>query len=178
MKLTEEQSLELVRLAVAALEEKKAGNLRVIDVTGLSSITNYLVIATATSEPHVRALRVELEKALDSAKTHIVGVDTTSESGWAVMDAFDVMIHVFTPEARAKYRLEHLWRDGDDIPVERILNRTAGKAERDKATATALAKKLPAKKKPAKAAKAKKAVAPKKAKVSKKVPAKKPKKKG
>jgi ribosome-associated protein len=102
LKLTEEQSLELVRLAVAALEEKKAGQLRVIDVTGLSSITNYLVIATATSEPHVRALRVELEKALDSVKTHIVGVDTASESGWAVMDAFDVMVHIFTPEARAK----------------------------------------------------------------------------
>jgi ribosome-associated protein len=174
LKLTEEQSLELVRLACAALEEKKAGNLRVIDVTGLSSITNYLVIATATSEPHVRALRVELEKALDSVKTHIVGVDTATESGWAVMDAFDVMVHIFTPEARAKYRLEHLWRDGDDIPVERILNRTAGKAERDKATAEALAKKLPAKKK---AVKAKKAAAPKKAKVVKKAPAKKAKKK-
>jgi ribosome-associated protein len=174
LKLTEEQSLELVRLAVAALEEKKAGQLRVIDVTGLSSITNYLVIATATSEPHVRALRVELEKALDSVKTHIVGVDTASESGWAVMDAFDVMVHIFTPEARAKYRLEHLWRDGDVIPVERILNKTAGKADRDKATAEALAKKLPKKK----ITKAKKAPAPKKAKVVRKAAAKKPKKKG
>jgi ribosome-associated protein len=173
LKLTEEQSLELVRLAVAALEEKKAGQLRVIDVTGLSSITNYLVIATATSEPHVRALRVELEKALDSVKTHIVGVDTASESGWAVMDAFDVMVHIFTPEARAKYRLEHLWRDGDVIPVERILNKTAGKADRDKATAEALAKKLPKKK----VTKAKKAPAPKKAKAVKKAAAKKPKKK-
>jgi ribosome-associated protein len=174
LKLTEEQSLELVRLAVAALEEKKAGQLRVIDVTGLSSITNYLVIATATSEPHVRALRVELEKALDSVKTHIVGVDTASESGWAVMDAFDVMVHIFTPEARAKYRLEHLWRDGDVIPVERILSKTAGKADRDKATAEALAKKLPKKT----ITKAKKAPAPKKAKVVKKAAVRKPKKKG
>jgi ribosome-associated protein len=174
LKLTEEQSLELVRLSCAALEEKKAGQLRVIDVTGLSSITNYLVIATATSEPHVRALRVELEKALDSAQTHIVGVDTTSESGWAVMDAFDVMIHIFTPEARAKYRLEHLWRDGDDIPVERILNGTAGKAERDKATAEALAKKMTTKKK---TTKPKKISAVKKPKVAKKTAVKKAKKK-
>jgi ribosome-associated protein len=174
LKLTEEQSLELVRLACAALEEKKAGSLKVIDVTGLSSITNYLVIATATSEPHVRALRVELEKALDSAKTHIVGVDTSSESGWAVMDAFDVMVHIFTPDARAKYRLEHLWRDGDVIPVERILNGTASKVERDKATAEALAKKLPAKKKATKVAKK---VAVKKPKAAKKAVAKKPKKK-
>jgi ribosome-associated protein len=90
------------------------------------------------------------------------------------MDAFDVMVHIFTPEARAKYRLEHLWRDGDVIPVERILSKTAGKADRDKATAEALAKKLPKKK----VTKAKKAPAPKKAKAVKKVAAKKPKKKG
>ena len=85
----------------------------------LSSITNYLVIATATSEPHVRALRVELEKALDAAKAQIVGMETARESGWAVMDAFDVMVHIFTPETRARYRLEKLWRDGKEIDVPR-----------------------------------------------------------
>jgi ribosome-associated protein len=166
LKLTQEQSVELVRLCCVALEEKKAGNLRVIDVTGLSSITNYLVIATATSEPHVRALRVELEKALDSVKTHIVGVETASESGWAVMDAFDVMIHIFTPEARARYRLEHLWRDGNDIPVARILDpnyvpakpfvkppaapkKATAKKKAPAAKKTAVAKKAKAAKKPA-----------------------------
>jgi len=160
LKLTQEQSLELVRLCCVALEEKKAGNVRVIDVTGLSSITNYLVIATATSEPHVRALRVELEKALDSVKTHIVGVETASESGWAVMDAFDVMIHVFTPEARARYRLEHLWRDGDDIPVARILDPSYVAPKPIAKTAPA-PKKAPAKKKPAAAKKSPPAKKPK-----------------
>jgi ribosome-associated protein len=120
LKLTPAESLNLVRLCCRALEEKKAGDVRVIDVTALSSITNYLVIGTATSEPHVRALRVELEKALDAVKTHIVGVETAGESGWAVMDAFDVMIHIFTPETRARYRLEHLWRDGADIPLAEV----------------------------------------------------------
>jgi ribosome-associated protein len=122
LKLSPAESLNLARLCFSALEEKKAGDLRVIDVTDLSSITNYLVIGTATSEPHVRALRVELEKALDSVKTHIVGVDTTGESGWAVMDAFDVMVHIFTPETRARYRLEHLWRDGTDISRATLFN--------------------------------------------------------
>jgi ribosome-associated protein len=138
LKLTPAESLNLAKLCFLALEEKKAGDLRVIDVTDLSSITNYLVIGTATSEPHVRALRVELEKALDSVKTHIVGVDTTGESGWAVMDAFDVMVHIFTPETRARYRLEHLWRDGTEVSRDELLN---GKKE--------LPKKAPPKKKPA-----------------------------
>jgi ribosome-associated protein len=121
MKPTEAQSLELVRLCCRALDAKKAGDLRVLDVRELSSITDYLVIGTATSEPHVRALRVELEKALDSVKTHIVGFETARESGWAVMDAFDVMVHIFTPERRDRYRLENLWRDARDVPVEELL---------------------------------------------------------
>ena len=151
MKLTPAESLNLAKLCFLALEEKKAGDLRVIDVTDLSSITNYLVIGTATSEPHVRALRVELEKALDSVKTHIVGVDTTGESGWAVMDAFDVMVHIFTPETRARYRLEHLWRDGTEVFRDELLNEKKElpkKAPAKKRTAapTKAAKKAPAKK--------------------------------
>jgi ribosome-associated protein len=121
VKLNKAESLELARLCCRALDEKKAGDLRVIDVTDLSSITNYLVIATATSEPHVRALRVELEKALDTAKARIVGTETAGESGWTVMDAFDVMVHIFTSETRARYRLEHLWRDGEDVSVKGLL---------------------------------------------------------
>ena len=121
MKLNHAQSLELARLCCRALDAKKAEDLRVIDVSALSSITNFLVIATATSEPHVRALRVELEKALDSSKAQIVGVETASESGWTVMDAFDVMVHIFTAETRSRYRLEHLWRDGDEVLVRELL---------------------------------------------------------
>jgi len=143
LKLNQAESLGLARLCCRALDAKKAGDLRVIDVSGLSSITNFLVIATATSEPHVRALRVELEKALDASKTQIVGVETASESGWTVMDAFDVMVHIFTAETRARYRLEHLWRDGDDIAVKSLISDGRRPAAR-KAKAR---KKAPAKRK-------------------------------
>jgi len=121
VKPTKANSLELVRLCCRALDKKKAGELLVLDVREFSSITDYLVIATATSEPHVRALRVELEKAVDLAKTHIVGFETARESGWAVMDAFDVMVHIFTPERRARYNLESLWRDGTEVSLKRLL---------------------------------------------------------
>jgi len=121
LKLNHAQSLDLARLCCRALDAKKAEDIRVIDVSALSSITNFLVIATATSEPHVRALRVELEKALDSSKSQIVGVETASESGWTVMDAFDVMVHIFTAATRSRYRLEHLWRDGDEVSVKALL---------------------------------------------------------
>jgi ribosome-associated protein len=113
--------LELVKLCCHALDEKKAVDLRVLDVSEQSSITDYLVLATGTSEPHLRALRVELEKVLDSTHTRIVGMETVQESGWIVVDAFDVMIHVFAPDVREKYGLENLWKDAVEVSVPQLL---------------------------------------------------------
>ena len=111
-------SWSLAQQLVRALDEKKAGDLRILDVSEQSSITNFMIIATATSEPHLRALRVELEKVLDAQKTHIVGMDTAAESGWTVIDAFDVMVHLFTAERRDLYKLENLWKDAEELTVE------------------------------------------------------------
>lgn len=107
--------LALAQLCQRALEEKKAGDVRVLDVAALSSITDYLVIATATSDPHLRALRVELEKVIDASRSPIVGMETALESGWTVIDAFDVMIHLFTASQRELYGLERLWKDAVEV---------------------------------------------------------------
>jgi len=112
---------ELLKLVVRILDDKKAEDLRVLDVRDQSSITDYLVLATGTSEPHLRALRIELEKALDGARVPIVGMENTQGSGWTVFDAFEIMIHLFTAENRAKYRLEMLWRDALRVPVSELL---------------------------------------------------------
>jgi ribosome-associated protein len=112
---------KLIRQIVQALDGKKAENLRVLDVSELSSITDYLVLATGTSEPHLRALRIELERVLDDNKARILSVDTTKGSGWTVVDAFEVMVHLFTPENRDKYRMELLWRDAAELPLAKLL---------------------------------------------------------
>ena len=112
---------ELVSLCCRVLDEKKAGDLTVLDVSAQSSITDYLIVATATSEPHLRALRVELEKALDSSRVHLVGMDARQDSGWIVIDAFDVMVHLFLAAAREHYGLERLWRDAVEIPLAKAL---------------------------------------------------------
>jgi ribosome-associated protein len=122
MKGTSPSSLELVKLCCRALDDKKAVDLRVLDVSEHSSITDFLVLATGTSEPHLRALRVELEKVIDASHTRIVGMETVQESGWIVIDAFDVMIHVFAPDARSKYGLENLWKDAAEVSVTKLLS--------------------------------------------------------
>lgn len=142
MKLKKSDSLELVKLCCRALDEKKAEDLRVLDVSELSSITDYLVIATGSSEPHLRALRIELEKALDGAKTHIVGMETAQESGWLVVDVFDVMVHLFTPAQREHYGLENLWKDAVEVSVPALL-KPAKKAPAKKRAATPRKKKKP-----------------------------------
>lgn len=113
---------QLLRDVVRALDDKKAADIRVLQVSAQSSITDYLLLATGTSEPHLRALRVELEKVLDARHVKIAGMDTGEPgSGWTVVDAFQLMIHLFTQEKREEYRLENLWKDAREILLDDLL---------------------------------------------------------
>jgi ribosome-associated protein len=114
-------TLLLLKSIVQVLDAKKAEDLKVLDVSKQSSITDYLVLANGNSGPHLRALRVELEKVLDTQKARILGMDTGTGSGWTVVDAFEVMVHLFTPENRDKYRMETLWKDATELPMSRLL---------------------------------------------------------
>lgn len=144
MKPKNKLTLELVQSCCRALDDKKAADLRVLDVSEQSSITDFLIVATATSEPHLRALRVELEKVIDALKTKIVGIETAQESGWTVIDAFDVMIHLFSAERRAHYGLENLWKDAAEISATKLL--AVAKPKVPKRPAAAPAKKRASKK--------------------------------
>lgn len=117
MKSRKSSAFELVKTCCRVLEDKKAGDLQVLEVGELSSITDYLIIATATSDPHLRAMRAELEKTLKDAKIRVTGVETAEESGWTIVDLFDVMIHLFRADVRARYGLENLWKDAKEISL-------------------------------------------------------------
>jgi ribosome-associated protein len=145
MKGKKSNALSLVKLCCQALDGKKAEDLQVLDVSAQSSITDYLVLATGTSEPHLRALRIELEKAIDASHNPILGMETAQESGWIVVDVFDVMIHLFTAEARAKYGLENLWKDAVSVSVPKLLGVAAPKAKPRKTAAAAKKRKKAAK---------------------------------
>lgn len=108
-------TLAEIRSAIAALEDKKAEDIRVLDVSAQSSITDYLVIATGTSDPHIKALKTALDKALKEAGVDLIGEDREVGSGWIVVDAFDFMVHLQTEAMRELYRLEQLWRDAEQI---------------------------------------------------------------
>ncbi len=116
-----EETLGQLRACLQALEEKKADEIVVLDVTGKSSITDYLVVASGKSDPHLRALR---ESIMETVKTHgieLIGIDTAPQSGWVVVDAFDFMVHLFLPEKRDFYRLEALWKDAERVEMDTVM---------------------------------------------------------
>ena len=109
-------TLDEIRCAVSAIEDKKGAAIRVLDVRGKSSITDFLILATGTSNPHLKALKDGLDQALGEAGVALLGQERELGSGWLIVDAFDFMVHLQTEEMRDLYRLDYLWRDAD--PVE------------------------------------------------------------
>jgi ribosome-associated protein len=95
---------------------KKAENLVVLDVRAVSSITDYFVIATGTSEPHLRAIVDEIrDKLAEQYGLKSRAMDGTLQTSWVVLDYFDVIVHVMRAEIRQHYDLEGLWSDAPQV---------------------------------------------------------------
>jgi len=104
--MTEEQQVEAV---VKALEDRKGADVKVYDVRGKSSLADFFVVATGSAAPHLKALVAETQAAMKAAGVASYRTSGDPESGWIVVDYVDVVVHVFSPEARAYYALERLW---------------------------------------------------------------------
>lgn len=101
-------SEEILDIAVKSLDDGKAEDIVVVDLQGKTSIANYMIIASGTSQRHVAALAEQVQMKLKAA-----GYKTESEgeekADWVLIDAFDVIIHIFKPEVREFYNLEKMW---------------------------------------------------------------------
>ena len=106
--------------ALNALKDKKAENIRLLDVSDISSITDYIVLATGTSDPHLKAIKSDLDGALKTVGVFLIGEDRNTNSGWVIVDAFDFMVHLQTDSIRSYYNLDHLWKDANEIDVSSI----------------------------------------------------------
>lgn len=100
---------EQVKLIVQALEDKKAVDVKTYDVRGVSGLCDAFVVATGTAAPHLKGLVAGVQQAMRTAGESSFRLSGDPESGWIVVDYVDVVVHVFSPEARAYYALERLW---------------------------------------------------------------------
>ena len=106
-------SKELTKLAVAALEDRKAEDVTVIDISEISPIADYFIIANGTNQNQLQAMR----DALYKAGVKVQQIEGNQSSTWILMDYGDIIIHIFSKEDRLFYDLERTWRDGKVVDV-------------------------------------------------------------
>jgi ribosome-associated protein len=111
---------KLALLCRELADNKKAENIVILDVRDLSSVTDYFVIASGTSEPHLRAIVDEISDGLQ--EEHGLkprAVDGTLQAAWVVLDFFDVIVHIMRQDVRDRYDLETLWGDAPRVKARK-----------------------------------------------------------
>lgn len=127
--LSTEKIKELANMAIDALEEKKAQDVRVIDISGVSVIADYFIIANGNNRSQIQALSDAVEEKLGRAGYPVKQIEGYSNANWVLLDFGDIIIHIFDKENRLFYDLERIWRDGKMIMPEALKDETNEKTE-------------------------------------------------
>ena len=106
-----------VRCAAGAALDKRATELVVLDVQGLSSVTDYFLVCSGRSAPHVKTIAEAIREDLKTEGVRPLHAEGQAESGWVLLDYGDVLMHVFLEDTRAYYALERLWGDAPLLSV-------------------------------------------------------------
>ena len=106
------KSLEMVKLAKTAVEDKKAGDIKVIDISGVSVLADYFIIADGSNVNQVQAMVDNVDEVLGRAGYECKQMEGYGTGGWILMDYGDIIVHAFCREDRLFYDLERIWRDG------------------------------------------------------------------
>ena len=112
---------ESAKLAAKVLDEKLAEDLRIIDISEVSTIGDYFIIATGKNINHVRALADYVIEELDKNKVFCKQSEGYGNANWILLDYGDFIIHLFDHESREYYNLERIWRDAKFIETEEFL---------------------------------------------------------
>lgn len=105
-------SSEIAKLAIRALEDKKAEDIKVIDISEVSVIADYFIIANGTNRSQIQALSDHVEETLGRAGVQLKQIEGYDNANWVLLDFRDVIVHIFDRENRLFYDLERIWRDG------------------------------------------------------------------
>ncbi len=115
--MAEQAAKEMAKLAFNALEEKKAVDIKLIDISEVSVLADYFIIASGTNRNQVQALADNVEETLHKAGHPVKQTEGYRTANWVLMDYGDIIVHVFDSENRLFYDLERIWRDGKNITI-------------------------------------------------------------
>ncbi|WMC92800.1 ribosome silencing factor [Kineothrix sp. MB12-C1] len=112
-----EESKKMAKIAVAALEDKKAEDIRIIDISEVSVLADYFIIANGSNRSQIQALADHVEEQLGRAGHSLKQIEGYDSANWVLLDFGDIIIHVFDKENRLFYDLERIWRDGRQVEL-------------------------------------------------------------
>ena len=116
---------DALRIALKALDDKKAADIAVLDISSVATFANYFLICSGDSSRQIHAIVDEVEQKLKTIGLRPTHIEGYRHAEWVLMDYIDVVVHVFSKGARAYYDLERLWRDGKKLDVEKLLESPA-----------------------------------------------------
>jgi ribosome-associated protein len=103
--------------AVRAAESKKATDLKVLDLTGITSFTDYFLVCTGANQRQIQAISDEIGHKLKERGEYPISVEGFKDAEWVLVDYGDFVVHIFSPRARAYYDLERLWRNAKNVAI-------------------------------------------------------------
>ncbi len=115
------ESLKIAEAAVKVLDIKKANDIKLLKIDEKTTIADYFVICAGNSTTQIKTLADEVEYQLNNGGVEHVRLQGTDSDEWKVLDCHDVIIHIFSNEARNFYKLEKLWADAEEIDISGLL---------------------------------------------------------
>ena len=106
------ESREMAKLACKALDDKKAIDIKAIDISNVSVMADYFIVASASNQNQLNAMQDEVDRILYEQGIHAKSIEGNRQSTWVLMDYEDIIVHLFTEEDRLFYNLERIWQDG------------------------------------------------------------------
>lgn len=116
--MTNNEEKTVLNAIAQAIFDKKGFNILALDVKGISTMTDYYLIAEGSVDRHVRSLSTAIQDILTSLKIHINHIEGDKDGDWVVMDYGNIVIHLFIPELREKYALEELWKKAKIVDLD------------------------------------------------------------
>lgn len=111
---------ELVKAIYNALDDRKGEDIRILDISGVSVMADYFVIASGNNVNQVQAMADSVNEAMIANKLELKQTEGYGTGGWILMDYGDIIVHVFSKEERLFYDLERIWRDGKTVEIEEM----------------------------------------------------------
>lgn len=113
-------SKDMLKVIIDALQDKKAEDIRVIDISNVSVIADYFVIASGSNTNQIQAMVDNVEEEMFKAGYDDPKVEGYNTASWILLDYKDVIVHVFSKDDRAFYNIERIWRDGKEVDINSL----------------------------------------------------------